>query len=476
MKKLGKIIQKLNLSKNSIWGAIVMSIVAAILILVKIGYKDEYSLKLSIFLLILDVCLLCIYIVTVFLTYRVLPKNKQKGSVGILFSLNTFNDYEEYRAISQKIIEKVKILSYDSPHDCVKISPVLLSFKNISHLSNKIDSERRKLKLIKRCKCMFGIFITAINQGRKGKIYQLQMTGELLRPELESELYDLLKRNFNFIFKDLKANTLNKENDLDDLQNFGAKLYFICQTIFATANEYAGYLDYAIRAYNSILHSIEKTKDKFYNQLTTILNYEICICANMICAKEYDRFIFTGEYDTKKVSEQLNIMYVPCKKLKDNKINVIYNQNKAILLFFNHKINEAQGIIDLLDKKFGKIYINNRPWMFSRAFLFAYKATIVDYQEIETYYKSIQFNTLENVLRVFNFVKSYHDNINSSINIKLALFWFIYYREDLSETLLSDDFYKDLILELDKIGLNEMKTKIKNIVDTFEYKALCNVE
>lgn len=337
-------------------------------------------------------------------------------------------------------------------------------------------SEEKKLKLVKRCKCMFGIFMTATNQGRKGKTYQLQMTGELLRPELERELYDLLKRNFNFIFKDLKINTLNKENDLNELQNFETKLYYICQTVYATANEYAGYLDYAINAYKSILQSIEQSKDDFYYRLSIILNYEICICANMICCKQYDEFISTGKYDTIKVSKQLDIMYLPCKKLKDTKINVAYNQNKAILFFLSNKANEAEGVINLLDKNYKKIYINKRPWMFSKAFLYAYRANVSQYQDIETQYRLIQYNTLENVLKVFRFIKSYHDNINSSINIKLALFWLVYYREDLTETLLSDNFYDNLIFDLERIGLIELKTKIKNIVDNFDYRTLSNNE
>ena len=168
-------------------------------------------------------------------------------------------------------------------------------------------------------------------------------------------------------------------------------------------------------------------------------------------------------------------MSLPCKKLKDDRITIVYYQNRAVLLFFERKINEAQGIIDLLDKIFKKLYINRRPWMFSKAFLFAYKANILECQEIEQHYKLIKYNTLENISRVFNFTKSYHDKIDSSINIKLALFWLVYFRQDLPETFLSDDFYNELISDLENLGLSDLKTKIKNIVDNFEYKKLLDV-
>ena len=115
MENLGKISKKLNFTKKSIWYALNIFIVSIVFICVKIGFEDDYSIKLSTFLFVLSCFLLLVYISFVLLSYIILPKNKEKESTGILFYLNTFEDYGEFRAISQKIVEKVKILSSECP-------------------------------------------------------------------------------------------------------------------------------------------------------------------------------------------------------------------------------------------------------------------------------------------------------------------------------------------------------------------------
>lgn len=394
-----------------------------------------------------------IYLGITLLSYTILPKNRKDKAVGVLFIIDTHNNVEEYDSLRQKICEQFELLAGKNvQHE--KITPVILSFKQVEAYKKKIGTKDLKAKLIDKCNCLFGIFIRANDDGKRGcNNYQLQMQATFLHPHLNRELKNIFQNNFNYIFRDLRINSLDRNQDLGELQSFGSKLFYICRLVFAVANAYSGYLEFALKSYCNILSEMERINNKFYSELTRILHYEICGCAIILFDKQYQLFIEKGLYDGPLMNEALNRFYASMKKTQNESLFIRYNLQKAIhALLAERNILEAKGSISILQKRFKKVKPNLRPWTYSEAFLFACAADTSQLKSIRKHYSRLKHNKVQDAKQIYDFINSYIDNIDSKLSIKLALFWLVFYREDLSKELIPGTFMKSIIDELTIMG------------------------
>ena len=458
-------IEQLNFTKKSLLPALVIYLGEIISTIGTFGFKTEYDTMVSCIMLGIFTMFWLGYNVIVFSLYHKLPKNKNVNDVGVVFLIDTHNNKDDYNSIRMKICEQFEKLTNGNVHS-LKINPIILSFRQVETFKKKIATEEQQAKFISKCNCVFGIFLQAYDEGRNtGNIYQLQMHAAILHPELDEAIHKILKNNFNYVFRDLSINKLDRNNDLEQLQNFGTKLFYICHLIFAAANEYSGYVEYAIKSYQDILKKVESSNKKFYVELTRILYFEICACSIILFGKQCKRFLESGQYDARLMLDVQEQFHSAMIKTKNEKMIINYYLQKAIYsLLVDKNIQEAKGAISILDKRYKRYKPNLRQWAYSDAFLFACEAKPSQFKLIKQRYSNLRHNVSQDVKLIFDFINSYIDNVESKTSIKLALFWLVFYREDLSKDLISEDFIisiKEELLELnDSALLNEFNNAI----------------
>ena len=457
-------------TKKSIFTVSLITLSVLIYIAIKIGFENKADIILSCIFLSLVFVIYILYVILVLCSYYKLPKNKTKNSIGVVFFIDTHDNVEDYKSLNIKIVEQFETLTKNALQKDIHITPVLLSLKQVSSYKKHIEDENVQVALIEKCNCIFGIFIKSYDEGRKGgNIYQLQMNARILHPNLEPEIHNILKKNFSYIFQDLKLNRLDRNNDLNNLQNFGSKLFYICHLIFAVANSYCGHIKYAFNLYYDMLKITTISMDKFYVNLSRILHFELCGCAILLCIEQYNNFALNGVYDFTFMDDVQKKFYTSIKILKIDQFIISYHLQKAIYYSLcENRLNEAKGEISLLEKRYKRIKPNLRPWAFSNAFLFACGAKKSELHLIKDYYKNLRYNIAQEPAKILAFITSYLDNKQANINIKLAFFWLVFFRDDLSNDLLSKDFLEEIKSDLKLMDEFTTLNEIDKAIDTMQ--------
>lgn len=453
------IFQAFKFSLKSIIAIGVIFAVAIGTICIEVGFSDENKTTLSIVLISLLFLLFITYTSIVLILYYKLPKNKKLTKMGVLFYINSHGNKDDYNAIKDKFCEKFSELSNSIIVN--ELNLIILTEKQVSVIKNINDEDYQEI-LLKKTKCVFGVFIKATDEGRNSDNYELQMNAMIIHPELKKALEDILKNNFSYIFNGLRMSTLNKKNDLKDLQNLSTKLFYICQIIYAVANEYSKHYHGAIKLCNDILHAIEHNETKFYKQVCIILRCEICCCAFSISDAQYKEYVYNEQYDAEMVNNVLKILGPQISKLKIPVYTIDYHLMKSVYQLITNHIPEAIGEINILDKTFNNVKPNARAWKYSEAFLTAVLNNPKKYRQIDILYKGLKNNNTQDPLLMFDFINTYCAINPENLGAKIALLLFVKYKS-LDPERLPSNLKSEVIDELTKLGNNDLITAIQNI-------------
>lgn len=459
---LTSILEYVKYTKKSIFPVSLFCFVASFYIAFTYGFEDKKTI--SILAISFIGVFLISYITGVFISYYRLPKKKDPNKYGVLFVIDTHNNKEDYEAIKNKICEHFDTLSEQS--NTIKLVSITPTLKNISCIKNIDDFEKQK-KLLKKTNCFFGVFMKATDFGKGNSKYELQMNAMVSHVHLEPNLKQLLAKNFGFVFRNLKLNSIDKTNDLKDLQLISTKLYIICQLIYGVCYEYAGYYLYAIRHYNSLLKNISKGSGSFYKEISSIINFEICAAVTNFSICEYHSYVYQDEYDFELVKETLEIMQPAQKVIHIDGFTMDFHLSKAIFLLLSGKIMEAKGEINLLSNKFKKYPPNKQSWLFSEACLVACEDNPKTYTAIESCYKKLAFNTAQDPKTMFDFLHTYSVNNPNNLGVKIAMFFIVMYRPELPIEILPKTLKTDLLRNCKKLKMNELYQLIKEAKKSF---------
>ena len=424
------------------------------------GFENKEKTTMS---LILISCLLVafiVYSIVVLCLYYHLPKNKKSTKkMGVLFFINTHGNNSDFNAIKNKFCERFTELSMAIEKN--NLNPVILTQKKTSVIKNIYDKDVQ-FKLLKRTNCIFGVFMTSTDEGRNTDEYQLQINAMIVHPHLEKNLEEILSNNFNYIFRDLHVSSLSKKNDLKNLQSLSTQLYYICQLIYAVANEYSGYYTGAINLCNEILKKVKNDTSKFYKQLSIILMCEICCCATCITTTQYRDFVYNDTYDKTMVENALLLMSNVIQQLNITDCTINYHLGKAVYKLICGNLIESKGEISLLDKKFGKIKPNQRPWLYSDAFLTACENNSKKFWTIDKKYKQLKNNLTQDPLMMFYFINAYFNHDQENLGIKIAMVLLIKYK-NLEYNLLPYTIRTGIVDELKSICCDDFAKHIEKI-------------
>ena len=447
------------LTKHSILLVLVLISCGIGIVCIKNGFDTNNHMIISITLIIILILFFIIYTIIVMCSYYKLPKNKHKTKMGVLFYINTHGNYEDYKSLKDKFFECFSELSEQLQKNLV--NPIILSPKKVSVIKNSHDTEQQK-KLLQKTNCLFGVFMKSTDEGRNSDEYQLQMNSIILHPLLPEDIKAIFAHNFNYVFKDLRLQSLNKTNDLKKLQQLSTQLYYVCQFTYAIANEYSKHYVGAIQLCNDILHKIKEDNSTFYKNLSTILRCEICNCAIKITTAQYNDYVYNSSYDTNMVKNALSLMHEPIKKLNIPLYNINYHLAKAVYHLMSGKIIESKGEIAILEKYYQKTPPNMRVWAFSEAFLTACENNSKKYWAIDKKYKELKNNETQNSLLMFQFLNTFCNNNPNNLGIKIAMILLVYYK-DLDYNLLPENFRNDVVSSLKSIKHDDLARHIEKI-------------
>lgn len=302
----------------------------------------------------------------------------------------------------------------------------------------------------------------ATDEGMNSDCYQLKMDAMIVHPTLPIELEKILKNNFNYVFnQNLHLNTLNKKNDLTELQTLGGKLYCICQLMYGVANLYSGYYLGALNLYWSLYINLKRGESQFNRQIFGILEKEICAAAIVINTLEYNTYILDGVYDTKKVSTALNYMGQVVSKLSNPDFIIDYYLTKATCNVLLGELVESKKQLAKL-KGLSKKYLNcKKICEYSDAFLCAAENKGNKYWDIYKKYKKLKNNNTQDPKKIFDFINMYSMQNPQNLGVKLAMLFLVHFK-NLPQGLLPDDFRLEILTELESIN-KELSTIVKKI-------------
>lgn len=424
------------------------------------GFENDIRRIVSIILISCLLLALIVYIIIVLYSYYKLPQNRNKTDIGVLFFINTHGKTYDYNSIIEKFCEKFDELSSNIENNNLK--PIILSQKQVSVIKNINDRDIQN-NLLERTNCKFGIFIKSTDVGKDSDEYQLQMNAMFIHEYLKNEyLEKLLQDNFSYIFKGLHISTLNKRDDLKDLQNLSTQLYYICQLIYAASNEYVGNFEKAMNICNGILKNVQKDTSKFYEKLIIILKVEICCCVINIANEQYNDFIYKDSYNVLLLQNALSLMQNAIQNLNINQLIIDYHSIKAIYKLFCGNLMESKGEIQWLENKFKKISPNLKSWLYSEAFLIACENNPKNYYLIDQKYKKLKYNTTQNPVTIYDFMNAYLNRNPNNLGLKIAMIMLIKYK-DLNSELLPSSFRESVVNELISIKQNDLAQYIEQI-------------
>ena len=461
--------KKFDFTWNSIWFAFLSVVALSIIIIFTVGFdtREDTILSLALICSFLLFCLL--YSVVVIYKYKKLPKNKSKDKAGVLFIINTHNNTKDYKNIREKFLENFE--HFVSDRDACKIMPIVLTEKQVLGLKH-YDNVKNAQKLMKKTNCIMFVSLTTYDLGDKSTKYQLKISALVFHPNMNNVVAEVFTRNINTIFSSLYINEIDRKNDLKDLQLLSNKLYFVCQIIFATANEYTGYFIAARKIYSQLVDRLKNPTDNFYRQIKKIAHIELFNCCKLLLTNSYEDYINNGVFNPEKVRAVICDMETLIKNVNTDDAIQYYYLYKAIYDVLLGNFGEANKTVERLKKKYENIPQNQRPWAYSESFLFACQATNKQFATIEKKYKSLKNNRSQDVNRIYLFINQFMEQNPSNIGVKQALFWLVYYRKDLNlEERISQQFIEQLIRELRNNNCNSLADNIEtkyneSIVDT----------
>lgn len=444
-----ELIENMTLTKRSIFVVFLIVLGLMLTVCLQVGFSDKRSIIVSIIVTSILFFVFLGYMIYVLCLYYKLPKNKT-NKMGVLFFINTHNNSLDYSAITNKFCEKFEELS--EIIDKNKLTLIILTEKQVSSIKN-VFNHNTQHKLLKKTKCLFGVFMKATDLGKESDEYELQMNAMITHPWLNSIMENILSSNFNYIFKGLHSSTLNKKSDLKNLQNLSTQLYYVCQLIFGVANEYSGFQVGALQLFKEIENKIKYESSKFYKQLLIIVNYEICSSSIHITSSQYNSFVYSDKYDEEKVKSTLETMSKSLPVIKNDYYTINYHLAKAVYHLICGRLIEAKGEISLLTKTFSKIKPNQRPWAYSDAFLTAYENKPSKYKTINEKYKLLKNNKTQDSLLIYYFIEAFLKKQPSNLGLKLALLLLVYYKKDeINCNILPTNLQQDIVDNLKKLN------------------------
>lgn len=454
-----ELLEYMKFTKKSILPISVILLTAMGLISINVGFKSKADKILSITLISVLLIFNILYIFAVLQSYIKLPKNKT-GKMGILFYINTHNNSFDYKKIVDKFCEKFEDLSESIEQNKLKL--IILTEKQVSSIKN-ISSRDTQHELLKKTYCDFGVFMKLSDLGDNSDEYELQMNSMLSHPYIAPALKIVLEQSFSRVFSGLHISTLNRKNDLKDLQNLSTQLYYICQFIYGVANEYSGFYLGALNLFKGIIASINNNQTKFYALLNSFVHYELCTTSMSICRIEYLNYINENKYNVLLVQNTLSTMHNSLRNIKNPEFEINYHLAKSVMLFIDGKILESKGEISLLTKKYSSVAPNLRPWIYSDAFLTAYENNPKTYWQINKKYKTLRNNKTQDSFLMFRFINSSLNNNPDNLGLKIALLFIVYYRQDLSVNLLPDNFKNMVVENLYLLKQDDLALYINNL-------------
>lgn len=445
-------LEELKFTKKSLIPIGIILAIAIFTVIATVGFADKIKSIISFCVIGIIVLFYIAYIIAVICLYHLLPKNKEKY-MGVLFVVDTRQNHEDYKAICEKFIDNFSSLSPILQDNILK--PIVLSEKNITirKIRNAFYNADAQTALLKRTNCSFGVFLKTTDTGRCGDFYELTLNAAMLHNKFDPSIQKLFQNNFTYIFKELRKETLNRNDELQNLKNTSTKLFVVCQLIYATAYEYSLQTQKAAALFNELLISINKATDDFYVNIKRIVIGEIYACFAINALIEYKNYIENGKYNFNKLLYYSNFVKPVVKSLNIHCQSDYYN-TLATIYVLQGNYNEAKSVITTLRQNNKKVQHNKRWWEYSYAFILACLDNPKKYSAIITAYREIRNNSMSAV-NIWLFTNRYYSDHKNSLGIKIAICSLYYYREDIKREELSLQFPLDLIKELEEKGYTQ---------------------
>ena len=234
-----KVVSFFKFTKASLFTVLIVFGIGIYSVATSVGFDSDTDIIISSLSISAIGLLYIAYFSAVMASYYKLPKNRRQDKMGVLFVIDTHGNSTDYKSIKDKLYDYFGRLSDTISYN--ELNPVILTEKQVSvHKSVFID-KISKQAMLRKTKCKFGVFIAATETGSASNKYELSMVAGIAHSHLEPKLEELLQKNLDYIFTDLKIQTVDKSDDLKQLQSSSARLFLICQLVYATAISYAGH-------------------------------------------------------------------------------------------------------------------------------------------------------------------------------------------------------------------------------------------
>lgn len=452
MSKTKELTEKIDFTLKSLIYVAIFCVVGIVTLTTTVGFSDNLHTVLTSMFCGIIVLAYISYFTIVLCLYHKLPKNKEKY-MGVLFVVDTRQNHADYKAICEKFIDNFSSLSPSFHNNVLK--PIVLSEKNISTRKVKqafynIDMQTA---LLKKTNCSFGVFLKTTDTGRNSDFYELTLNATMLHNKFDPNIQKVFQNNFSYIFKELRKETLNRTDELQNLKNTSTKLFIVCQLIYATAYEYSLQTQKAVTLFNELLISISEATDSFYVNIKRIVVHEIYACFAINALFEYENYIENGKYNSDNLLHYSNFVH-PILKTLNITCQINYYNTLATIYVLQGNLNEAKKIINYLRQNNKKVQHNKRWWEYSYAFILACSDNPKKYPSIITAYREIR-NNLMSANNIWNFINRYYNAHKTSLGIKIAIYSLYYYRKDINRDELSSQFPLDLIKELEEKGYTQ---------------------
>lgn len=376
--------------------------------------------------------------------------------MGVLFLIDTHENATEFKSICDKLYDHFKELS--STLEVNALKPIILSQCKVSKKKEVFHDVEAQGRLLKKANCLFGVFLKATETGSGSNKYELRMNAAILHPTLTPFEKKILQNNFAYVFEGLRLNTIDRSDDLKQLQSLSVQLFYVCQLIYSVANSYSKRYIAAIELLDSIYKSLELRIDKFCIPFLQIICNEIF--ANYLFAHQdlYDAYLDNAIYDV-ALAGKIQAMVRPYLKIVSDDFRTCYHLQRAIYYLLCDNLPMSNQEISSIKKTNKKVLPNQRVWDYSEAFLLACENDPQNYVRVMNRYEALKGN-VNSAYRIFRFINTYYSEHEDNLGVKIALYSLAYYRSDVDLDMLPANFKDEIIAQLKELELEKAISRI----------------
>ena len=305
-----------------------------------------------------------------------LPKSKNELS-SVLFIIDAESE-QFYNDINKKLVSEFEY--YTTDENGKKFSALCIDQRRLKKID--LQNKDRMIKLLYKVNCMLVVFVKHhVDSVTDAENFMMHIDYAIMHPELEKNLYELLKLDIHNLAVPLKTQKFGKAETLDAMEFTAISLSITCQYLTGLIMLLSGRLVDAHNRFVTLRNYLKQTKNEcIVSGFQSVLDNRLYVTCRALVSNDTEKFYLEKSKDAlcdlNSKLEEINSIY-------PNTYD--YYLGKAFYhVAYNSNIAAARECI-----KVCKQHKKQFSWRYSDAFLTAYEdsSPLTIYKKYSTAFK-----------------------------------------------------------------------------------------